>query len=178
MKTILLLTATLFIAQLGFSQSETANLLALNTKKESPYTVKKSPRLLNADYIDQVTENSMANHVRALELQVSNFDVTSASGYKGKTKPFEVVFQSNKGFIKAFYDENGKVIETVEKFKDVKLPNAVRDNIFKAYSNATLLKTDYYASYKNGSIEKTYEVTIKNNKSKIKVRVNSNGEIL
>lgn len=179
MKTLLVVLAVFVSINFSFSQSVDTDFVALNTGELSVNKVKPAPKTLNNNYLNKVLDNSMAIHVSALEKQVSQFDITSVSKYKGESKPFKTIFKTNKGSIDVSYDEKGKIISTTEKYTNVKLPDAVRDIVFKTYSDWTLLNVDYmvhYNTYKK--VKKIYLVKIGKGKLKKKIKVNSDGEIL
>lgn len=178
MKTVVLFLVAFLVVNFTNSQENEPQLMAFNSEDIPNYSIKKSNKSLNAEYIHNVLENSMAVHVSALEKQVVDFDVTNVSEFKGKTNPFKVKFKSNKGYIEVVYDNNGKIIESNELFKEVKLPNSVRDAIFTKYPNYSLSDTKYLVHYKEGIAEKVYQVTIRNKASNKKVKLNSKGEFL
>ncbi|MEW4922603.1 hypothetical protein [Algibacter sp. 2305UL17-15] len=179
MKTLLVVFAVSVSINFGFSQNVNTELMAFNTDELSVTKAKPSPTILNSDYLDKVLDNSMAIHVSTLEKQVSQFDITSVSQYKGDPKPFQTIFKTNKGAVKVSYDTTGKIISTIEKYKNVKLPNAVRDKVFKTYSEWTLLNVDYQVYYNtNKKVKKIYLVKIGKGKQKKKIKVNSDGDIL
>tara|TARA_R110002049_G_scaffold288821_2_gene471498 strand:+ start:3479 stop:4015 length:537 start_codon:yes stop_codon:yes gene_type:complete len=178
MKTLLLLFAVSVSINFGFSQNANTELMAFHTDELSVTKVKSSPTTLNTDYLDKVLDNSMAIHVSTLEKQVSQFDITSVSKYKGISKPFKTIFKTNKGSIEVSYDNTGKIINTTEKYTNVKLPDAVRNTVFKTYSEWTLLNVDYQVYYNYKAVKKIYLVKIGNGKQKKKIKVNSNGDIL
>ena len=175
MKATVLILVVFFTAISGNSQTD---LLALNTEETSFETLIPKSKVLNSNYFYKVFDNSMAIHVSALEKRVSRFDVTSVPEYNGKSKPFEVKFKTGKGFIKVLYDKDGRILKTEEKFKDVKLPNVVRDNIFKKYINCTLLGSNYLVYYNGQTVKKIYRVTVSKDGSKKKIKINANGDFI
>ena len=179
MKTLLFLFAVSVSINFGFSQNLNTERMALNADNMSVSTAKSSPITLNKEYLDNVLDNSMAIHVSTLEKQVSQFNIISDSKYKGESKPFKTIFKTNKGSIAVSYDRTGKIINTIEKYASVKLPDAVRDTVFKTYSEWVLLNVDYYVYYNtNKKVKKMYLVKIGKGKLKKKIKVNSNGDIL
>lgn len=79
----------------------------------------------------------------------------------------------------ATYNEKGKLINVVEKYKNVKLPKAVLDRIAKQYPDWTIKDDKYSYSQADGNItEKHYLVILKKDNKTKKVTFNSKGELV
>lgn len=170
MKNLIIGLAVLGLTNLAFSQGSNVDTPKYDLEKFNPIMV-------NATYLDEVYDQSMADHVRSLEYKVAGPGSQSFKKLDKKVnKPYEILFKSNKGSIHATYDKSGQIIATLERFEDVKLPDAVRNAVFKNHSKWILFKTDYFVSYELGKkVMKEYKVQIRNGKSKKTFRLNSDG---
>lgn len=99
----------------------------------------------------------------------------NAEGYD----TFLVILKNSKGSLAATYDENGKLINVVENYKNVKLPSAVMYTIYKDYPGWTIVNDKFLYTQKEGDIQKKqYNITIKKDKESRSLVVHPNGEIL
>ncbi|MFL1011529.1 hypothetical protein [Flavisericum labens] len=178
MKAIVLLLVVFFTANLGNSQNVGTDLLALNTEEMTSETTEPSTKAINSNYKNEVVDNSMAIHVSVLEERVSKFDVTSVPEYKGKSEPFKVKFKTDKGYIEVLYGKNGEILKTKERFKQVKLPSVVRDNVLREFSKCKLVSSDYLVWYDTKRVKKIYKITILQNNSKKKIKITADGEFI
>ena len=178
MKTLVLFLTVSVISTLGYSQIENTQLMALNRDYISVETTKPTSKLLNQDYLNSVHNNSMATQVHDLEKTISQFDVTSAKGFNGNPKPFKTAFKTDNATVEVLYNKEGKIISTIEKYKKIKLPDPVRDAVFKKYKDWALLKVEYQVYYTTNDVKKIYQVKITNGKTKKKIKVNANGTMV
>ncbi|TNJ42444.1 hypothetical protein KFZ70_14820 [Tamlana fucoidanivorans] len=179
MKTIVLTLVAVFMMFSGQSQIGHTQYAVLKTSDVEAFKTKTSSRALNANYLDKVLDHSMAVHVSALENRVAFFDVTKSRGFKkSKAHPFKVKFKTEKGYVEVFYDKDGTVIESKGRYKEVKLPRAVRISLFKTYEGFILLDSDYLVNYKNGSVEKLYYVKIGKGSDIKKIKMHADGTFI
>jgi hypothetical protein len=78
----------------------------------------------------------------------------------------------------AAYDKNGDIIRTIERFKDVALPVAVRKSISKNYPGWYFKKDIYRVTYNQEGSKKVYKVLLTKGNQTIKVRTDENGYFL
>lgn len=178
MKTLGLVLAVSVLSSFGFAQDLKTNLVAYNLDRVSTENLKPAPRKLNQNYLDEVIDLSMASHIITLEEQISNFDITSAKAYKGNSKPFKTIFKTNKGSIEVSYDKFGRILNSNETYRGVKLPEAVGQSIFRKYSKWTLLDTRYLVYYNEHTTKKYYEVKIGKDNLKRKIQIKPDGSII
>ncbi|RBP32840.1 hypothetical protein DFR65_102176 [Oceanihabitans sediminis] len=135
---------------------------------------------LNTSYLNEVSDKSTPKIVRRFESEVARYDITEAPFYDDKFEAYEVIFEgknSDQCRIVATYDNEGKVLSSLERFKDVALPYAVRNSIEKKYPGWIVIKDTYLVSYYlDKEVKKMYKLKIaKGNKRKnIKVDVLGN----
>ena len=86
---------------------------------------------------------------------------------------FEVYFKSRKGFLVALFDEQGELISTNQKFKDVVLPEDARLEILRTNKNAVIKGTKYVAYSKGWDLNKEfYRVKISDGNKIQRLRIN------
>lgn len=127
---------------------------------------------LNIDYLDKVQKEPLCENVIDLEYKVSNYIVRESSKFDGRQEPFKVIFKASDGSIVATYNSNGKILSTVERFNNVRLPVEISKSIFRNYPNWTLNSNSYYVSYDiEKGIKKIYKVQIGNGAEKKNFRI-------
>ncbi len=132
---------------------------------------------VNYKYLNAVDSKKNSVTVQELEEKVALFDLKSSEYYNDEYDTYYVSFYIPDGKILAAYDKDGKLIRTIEKFKNVKLPKAVRDAVAKQYPNWSMTSDVYKVSFhKNNDVaKKQYKVNLKNSNKKIKVKLDEKG---
>jgi hypothetical protein len=79
----------------------------------------------------------------------------------------------------AAYDADGKILRTIEKFKDIKLPSAVTKALLERFPNWDVVSDVYRVTYtdKMGA-KKHYKLKLQNGERTMKVKMNEDGEFL
>jgi hypothetical protein len=134
----------------------------------------------NYKYLNKVGLENASIPVTLLEQKVANFDLKNAEFYRDEYEFYEVSFYIPEGKILAAYDGDGKILRTVERFKNIALPRPVMESIAKTYPNWTLVKDVYLVNYHDtyGQITKKYKVTLENRDKRIRVKIGENGDFL
>jgi len=133
---------------------------------------------ININYLTKVQNVKTSVNVKLFEDIVSRHDITTSLKFDRRVKPFKVKFITSNGSIIATYDQNGKILTSLEKFKNVDLPLHILKSISKEYPNASILSNTYLVSYKsNNDIIKRYTVKIKKDNVKKNLRIDSEGRI-
>lgn len=86
---------------------------------------------------------------------------------------YQIVFKSNRGFLKNIYDSSGTLKKSYQKFENVMLPYEIRNQIYKDYPGYDVENISYRAFGKEADVEKEiYKISIvKDGKLKnIKIR--------
>ena len=102
---------------------------------------------VNYKYLNAVDSQDLDLDVKMLEEKVALFDLKSADFYLDEYDTYQVRFYIPNGSILAAYDGNGKIIRTIERFKDVKLPVDVRDAVFARFPGWALKRDVYRVTY-------------------------------
>ncbi len=165
MKKLLLgLLALGFTSQLMFSQEIELAEVHLN---------------VNQQYLDIMDSEDIDISVKNLEKEVAYYDL------KGSDMPnvydlYPVTFVIPKGKIVAFYDKDGKINRTIERFKNIELPISVIEAVSEQYPEWTIADDAYKVDYfgKTGSATKQYRVKLENDKKRKTLKFDGNGEFL
>ena len=83
------------------------------------------------------------------------------------------------GKIVAAYDPDGKILRTIEKFNNIKLPTAVSEALLDRFPNWTVASDVYRVTYteKMGA-KKVYKLKLENGDKEMKIKMNEDGEFL
>ncbi|WP_400079201.1 nicotinate-nucleotide adenylyltransferase [Winogradskyella sp. R77965] len=132
---------------------------------------------VNYKYLNAVDSEENAISVQELEEKVAMFDIKSSEFYNDEYDTYNISFYIPDGKILAAYDKNGKLIRTIEKFKNVKLPSAVSSAIAKRFPNWTIVSDVYQVVFhkSNDVVKKQYKVRLKNGDKKMKVKLDEKG---
>lgn len=79
-------------------------------------------------------------------------DANKNEGYND----YQVWFTTRKGYLLATFDNDGNLISSSQKFKNVILPKETRDEILAQHGNVKMLDTKYFATSKGWNIDKEY----------------------
>ena len=135
---------------------------------------------VNYKYLDAVENTEVAVPVKLLEEKVAYYNLKESDLYSDEYDHYQVSFYIPEGRIVAAYDENGKILRTIERFKNIKLPKAVVKSVTKRFPNWAIVedayKVDYYGI--SGIAKKSYKIKLKNKDKKMVVKVDEDGEFL
>ncbi len=133
---------------------------------------------VNYKYLNAVDSKEVPVPVKVLEEKVAEFDLTNAEFYVDEYDLYQVSFFIPQGKILAAYDKDGKVIRTVERFTDIKLPEMVRMAIFERFPGWTVEKDVYKVNYHDGKSSRIWKVLLTNGEKKIRVKLDGYGNFL
>ena len=168
MKKILLSLFVLGLTSQGFSQI---------TKVEELSEVVVSA--VNYKYLNATTNEEVALPVKMLERKAAAYNIKESELYSDEYDYYTVSFFIPDGRIVAVYNADGQIIRTVEKFKNVKLPDAVNKSVMDRFPKWTVESDVYLVSYVDdkGS-KKTYKLKLKNGDERMRVKVDETGTFL
>lgn len=134
---------------------------------------------VNYKYLNQTDNKEAAIPVQMLQRKVAAYDVTTKDYYQDDYDYYTVEFYIPDGKIVAAYDADGKILKTIEKFNDIKLPTAVSEALLDRFPNWTVAKDVYRVTYtdKKGA-KKVYKLILENADKTMKVKMNEDGEFL
>lgn len=135
---------------------------------------------VNYKYLDQVTKGEVAVPVKLLEEKVAKYDIKNSDVYHDDYDYYEVTFFIPEGTILAAYDKDGKLLRTVERFKDVGIPSAVNQAIKAKYPGYAVTKDIYLVNYRDskGLEKKNYKIKLENGDDRIRVKLDEQGNFL
>ena len=135
---------------------------------------------MNYKYLKSVQDNEAAQPVKLLEHYAATYDIKSSDFYEQEYENYFVSFYIPDGEILAFYDKDGKITNTAEKYKNVKLPADVRKAVAERYPNWTIAKDIYLVNYyaKDNSSKKIYKMLLENGNKRMRVKANDMGQFI
>lgn len=133
----------------------------------------------NYKYLNESDNKEAAIPVKMLERKVAAYDVQESGFYQDDWGLYTVSFYIPDGKIVAVYDSEGKVVRTIEHFKDVALPKEVRNALATRFPNWELTGDTYRINYNDrDGAKKNYKIRIKNGEKTMKVKMSESGEFL
>ena len=134
---------------------------------------------LNYKYFKSVHDSTAAQPVRMLERRVANFDLKNSEFYEEENENYFVSFFIPEGEILAFYDKNGKIKHTAEKYKNIALPRAVSEAVVRRFPQWAISKDIYLVNYYGETKEpsKVYKLLLENGNQRLRIKTNDKGEI-
>jgi len=135
---------------------------------------------VNYKYLNAVESNVIDVDVKMLQEKVAMFDLKSSEFYEDEYSTYEVRFYIPNGTIVAAYDGKGRILRTIERFKDVQLPKSVRESIAQRFPGWAHTKDVYLVSYHNkkGVERQEYKVILENGDKTMKVKVDAVGNFM
>jgi len=137
-------------------------------------------RAINYKYLSSVEDNVEDINVKMLEEKVAMYDLKKSELYNDEYDTYSVVFYIPNGRIVAAYDKKGKLIRTIERFKDVKLPMDIRNKVTQKFPNWVIANDVYKVNYhsKKGVTKKQYKIKLTNAGEVLRIKTDGNGNIM
>ncbi len=134
---------------------------------------------VNYKYLNAVDNSEAAIPVQMLERKAAAFNVQEQEYYVDDYDYYTVSFFIPDGKIVAVYDPDGKIMKTIEKFSDIKLPSSVNMALAERFPNWEVVSDVYMVTYseKKGA-KKTYKLKLTNGDKVMRVKMNEDGEFL
>lgn len=135
---------------------------------------------VNYKYLDATDSEEVAVPVQLLREKVAFYNLKESELYNDEYDTYAVSFYIPEGKIVAAYNKDGRIIRTIERFKDVKLPKSVLMSVAKRFPNWTITKDVYKVNYHNkkGVTKNDYKIKLENGDKTMVVKVNDMGEFL
>tara|TARA_R110002050_G_scaffold286468_3_gene436953 strand:- start:34639 stop:35148 length:510 start_codon:yes stop_codon:yes gene_type:complete len=162
-------------------------LLALGLTTQSYSQIIKTEELsevvvvaTNFKYLNDVNSEEVASiPVELLQRKVAAYDVKDSEFYQDEYGVYNITFYIPQGKILAEYNGEGKIVRTIERFKDINLPMSVKKAVLDKYPKWTITKDIYMVSYTdNSGSKKTYKLKLENGGETIRVKTDGNGNFL
>ncbi len=136
----------------------------------------------NYKYLNKVGLENASLPVSMLRQKVSGFNVKDADFYVDEYDTYKVSFYIPEGYVLASYDGQGNILRTAERFKNVALPQKVRESVARTYPGWTFAKDVYLVNYHDsdlaGKITQRYKIVLKNGNDRIRVNCDEEGNFL
>lgn len=139
----------------------------LTPKPESLFTSKK-----NATYL-LATRGSSSSIVNKWKSKIASYNLKDNSVYDDSEKStYLLKFKNKQVNITVIYNSDGEINSSYETYTNVKIPNALRKEIYSTYKQCKLLNTTYHTGYRKnaGTTKEYYKVTIEVNHKKLSLK--------
>ena len=134
---------------------------------------------VNYKYLNQTDNKDAAVPVKLLERKAAAYDIQSQDFYQDDYDFYSVSFHIPDGKLVAVYNPEGEILRTIEKFNDVRLPEAVSKSLTNRFPNWEAVSDVYRITYKEDrGATKIYKLKLKNGKKTMRVKMNEDGEYL
>jgi hypothetical protein len=136
---------------------------------------------VNYKYLKSTGDANAAQPVKMLQKMAATYNVKNADFYEDEYDNYFVSFYIPQGEILAVYDQNGKIIRTAERYKNVTLPDEVRTAVTKRFPGWSIPKDLYLVTYNGengGQSKKVYKIILENGDKRLRVKTNEKGEFL
>ena len=136
-------------------------------------------RYMNYKYLNSVGNAAAPIEVKELERKVANFDIKGSEFYQDDYDFYSVNFYIPDGHILAAYDKDGKLVRTIEKFKDIRLPKSVLNSVSKRFPGWAIYQDVYKVNYhKDKGSTHVYKMRLSNGDKKMRVKTDENGNFI
>lgn len=128
----------------------------------------------------RATDKDAAQPVQALELKAATYDLKNTDFYEDEYDTYYVTFRLPEGYVLAAYDQKGKILYTVEKFKNISLPAVVSTAVVQRFPGWAITSDTYQVAYKSetATSKMIYKLLLENGDKRMRVKLNEKGEFL
>lgn len=133
----------------------------------------------NYKYLDAIENPESAKPVKLLTSSAANFDAKTSEIFNDECGDQKVFFEIPDGKIVAVYDNNGKLLRTIEKYKNVRLPQDVLQAIAKRFPNWAIIEDVYLVNYHcEKGMKHLYKIKIQNEDKVVSVKTDEKGNFI
>ncbi|WP_373058301.1 hypothetical protein [Zunongwangia sp. H14] len=162
--------AILFLMLAGFFVSAQSQVIELEETEVQMNSVPLTTNLNSRKASFVIGEAYTSQfHNNALAFVKKNFDIQEfiENNSNKNSNSYEVIFKSQKGFMKVVYDGEGKMQSSYQKFKNIALPYEVRNEIYRKYQGWDVTKNSFVAKGNKDNIDKSfYKIQVQNGNKK------------
>lgn len=133
------------------------------------------------DYAQALKSIAVPDCAKYLEMKIIDFDFEElADLYDNNEDIYTVNFSVSKGKAIASYDNKGNIVQTFEKYHNVRLPHNVLNAIYTEFPNWNIKEDVYYLNYTRGkeSLIQIFKIKLIKDDKIITVKANEKGVIL
>jgi hypothetical protein len=134
---------------------------------------------VNYKYLDAVNSDQTAVPVKVLTEKLLNYE-TKADLYEDEYDTYRVSFYIPEGKIVAAYDKDGKILRTIEKYKNVRLPKEVLESVAEKYPKWAVIEDVYEVKYHcdKGFTKKQYKIKLQNEDKIVNIKTDASGNFI
>ncbi|MFD0836002.1 hypothetical protein ACFQ0I_09520 [Mariniflexile aquimaris] len=134
----------------------------------------------NSTYMNNVLDVNTPAQIRNLEAEAARYDVTEHPKFNEEDfDSFEVIFEQPNARIIATYNDEGEIIKSYERFKDVILPKNLVKQIMMEYPGWEFRSDTYLVKYYLGKdVKKYYKLQLIKDNNKVNLKVDPTGNVL
>ncbi|MBP7558350.1 MAG: nicotinate-nucleotide adenylyltransferase [Chitinophagaceae bacterium] len=130
-------------------------------------------------YLRAVDNKDMPPPVKLLERKAAEYDIKKSEYYDDDNVTYYVSFYLPEGFVLAVYDQDGKLLRTAERYKNIPLPPAITKAVGKRYPNWSISKDIYLVTYEDANgAKRDYKLILQNGSKRIRAKLNEEGTFL
>jgi len=171
MKNLVIGLFVIGLTSLGFSQNNTSEVEEVQLNDIVVANV-------NLGYLETVQDKTLSDHVTTLENEAARFNIKVSPKFDSRRESFKTIFRGSHGYIIATYDNNGMILKTTERYRDIKLPKKLIKSVLSQYPNSDFLKVVYTVDYKHQKdVEKTYKIQIMKDNLVKNLKISSDGNL-
>jgi hypothetical protein len=134
---------------------------------------------VNYKYLTSVYSKTSAQPAKLLELRTAAFNVKNSEYYEDDYDNYVISFYIPEGSILAAYDRDGNLLRTIEKFKNISIPAAVREAVAKRFPNWVITKDVYLVNYEDSKgSRKVYKLLLENGNKRLRTKTDESGSFI
>ncbi|MGY8914183.1 MAG: nicotinate-nucleotide adenylyltransferase [Flavobacteriales bacterium] len=159
-----------------------ALILTTNLWAQEPKTEELSEVVVTAvnyKYLSSIDSKVTPTTVKLLERKVASYKIKNENIFEDEYPFYTVSFYIPEGKIVAVYDEDGKILRTIERFKNLDLPEVVLQSLEKKYPGWKIVDDVYLIDYNHQKgVNRTFKIKLQKRKKTLKVKLDEKGNYL
>ncbi len=135
---------------------------------------------VNYKYLDAIDSEQIPIPVKILTEKVLNFEANKDDLYDDEYDTYRVSFFIPDGKVVAAYDNTGKILRTIEKYKNIRLPQGVLQAIAERFPNWAVIEDVYEVNYHcdKGITKKHYKIKLENQDKIVSIKTDAKGNFI
>ncbi len=134
---------------------------------------------VNYKYLSSIDSKVTPTPVKLLERKVASYKIKKDDIFEDEYPFYTVSFYIPEGKIVAVYDEDGKILRTIERFKNLDLPEVVLQSLEKKYPSWKIVDEVYLIDYNHQKgVNRTFKIKLRKRKKTLKVKLDEKGNYL
>lgn len=116
-------------------------------------------KVINKEYRHNVQYGTFSSRVLQLENKLAHYDYTKSPF---STSPINrLTFKKGNDFVMATFDARGRILHSLEKFRDIAVPIEVRNRLLSEHPGWTMTSNTYVVRYgPKMQVKKTYKIVL------------------